>query len=119
MALSGTVILFALCRQKPFAPTQLPVDPNFISARRNLRSCISSGERKREEVKKKKKRVHFADNLVELVGDDDDELTREDNTTFEINQVHVLENSEYRRIPVNRMALYNGILQDRLQRMAM
>ncbi|XP_077229306.1 cytochrome P450 family protein [Tasmannia lanceolata] len=117
MAVSGTVILLALCRQKPFGAAQFLVDPNSTSTSYNLRPCISSDERKREKKTKKKKRVHFADNLVELFGEAD-EFKREDNSSLEFNQVQVPKKCKNRKMPANRMALYNGILQDRLQRMA-
>ncbi|XP_034699404.1 uncharacterized protein LOC117924801 [Vitis riparia] len=72
MAVSGTVILLALCRPKAFTPPQqLP------------RSCISSDGKKKEnenenekekekEKKKKKKRVHFAEDVVDPSGDSEE-----------------------------------------------
>nr|DAD27167.1 TPA_asm: hypothetical protein HUJ06_028635 [Nelumbo nucifera] len=45
MAVSGTVILLAFCRQKPLLATQFAVDRNSDSTAPVLRSCISSGTR--------------------------------------------------------------------------
>ncbi|EHA8588047.1 hypothetical protein COCNU_scaffold003993G000050 [Cocos nucifera] len=109
MAVSGTVILLALCRQWPFPARQC-----------NLRSCISSEERKRERPSsKKKKRVRFAAQVVELLGETSRSSDEEDLATLPPESVQSEE--EVRRgrgMPANRVALYNGILQDRLHRMA-
>ncbi|KAJ4958394.1 hypothetical protein NE237_025505 [Protea cynaroides] len=59
MALSGTIILLAFCRQKPLHQTS-------DSSPRILRSCISSDGKKRD--KNKKKRVHFAADVVDPIG---------------------------------------------------
>ncbi|XP_068643857.1 uncharacterized protein [Aristolochia californica] len=119
MAVSGTVIIFALCRQKPLFDAPFAVDPNSPPPVRNLRSCIASGERK---LRKKKKKVHFADHLVEavdlIVYEDESEEEDDDGPAIEYEPIHVSRNDHARRIPANRLALYNGILQDRLQRMA-
>ncbi|XP_010907272.1 uncharacterized protein [Elaeis guineensis] len=112
MAVSGTVVLLAVCRQWPFPARQC-----------NLRSCISSEERKRERASsKKKKKVRFAAQVVELLGEtsgSSDEEAEEELATLPPELVRSEE--EVRRgrgMPANRVALYNGILQDRLHRMA-
>ncbi|KAG9450422.1 hypothetical protein H6P81_010387 [Aristolochia fimbriata] len=134
MAVSGTVIIFALCRPKPLFDARFAVHHDSPSAARNLRSCIASGERNMRRWKKKKKRVHFADHLVEAVKLIAYEDKNEEEEEEEEGQGYENEDGEYEtgsgfegvrisrkdqggRMPANRLALYNGILQDRLQRM--
>eukprot|EP00268_Persea_americana_P026053 TRINITY_DN25423_c0_g1_i1.p2 TRINITY_DN25423_c0_g1~~TRINITY_DN25423_c0_g1_i1.p2 ORF type:complete len:122 (+),score=21.50 TRINITY_DN25423_c0_g1_i1:246-611(+) len=102
MAVSGTVILF-LCKQDPFSATQLVLGQNPTPPSLNLRSCISSQEIRRE---KRKKRVHFADDVIEPIRREKEEIRRVDG-----------DRGVLPTMPANRMTLYNGILQDRLQRM--
>ncbi|XP_008792028.2 uncharacterized protein LOC103708744 [Phoenix dactylifera] len=115
MAVSGTVILLALCRQWSFPARQC-----------NLRSCISSEERKRDRASsKKKKRVHFAAQVEELLGEtsgssDEEEEEEEEEDMATLPPASARSEEEVRRVrgmPANRVALYNGILQDRLHRM--
>ncbi|WOL09227.1 hypothetical protein Cni_G17980 [Canna indica] len=114
VAVSGTMILLALCRPKP------PVldDPNSAAPSwcpQLPRSCISSSEErkklKNEKKKKKKKRVQFAAEVVEFAVTSCNEAA----ATVE---THEEERRPARRMPANRAALYNGILRDRvMQRM--
>ncbi|CAI8610319.1 unnamed protein product [Vicia faba] len=111
MAVSGTVILLALRLQKSLPPTQfssLPSQPPI------LRSCISSGGKKT----KKKKRVRFAEDVMDRCGDGEEYRKR-----------HLLKMNSRSKVsrncnggngmPANRVALYNGILRDRVnQRLA-
>ncbi|KAJ6408056.1 hypothetical protein OIU84_011376, partial [Salix udensis] len=68
MAVSGTVILLAFRLQKsPLPSGQFPIDLHHQirqSSRQAPRSCISSGKKKG-----KKKRVHFAEDVVDPRGD--------------------------------------------------
>ncbi|XP_058201315.1 uncharacterized protein LOC131316059 [Rhododendron vialii] len=120
MAVSGTVILLALRLQKSFPAAQ------FQSSSPQLpRSCISSDGKKRE---KKKKRVQFAEDVVDPVGNSDKFRRQHNNnnntTTTTTNSEGLYSNSsskeerekkrEVRGMPANRVALYNGILRDRL-----
>ncbi|KAL8136110.1 uncharacterized protein LOC141711158 [Apium graveolens] len=86
MAVSGTVIVLALRLQK-FSVNHLP------------RSCISSDEKTRE---KKKKKVQFAEDVVEPVGNGEEFRKRLAN-----------KRNRNREMAANRMALYSGILRDR------
>ncbi|RWR72421.1 hypothetical protein CKAN_00064400 [Cinnamomum micranthum f. kanehirae] len=101
MAVSGTIILF-LCKQEPFSASQLVLGQNPTPPSLNLRSCISSEEKRRG---KKKKRVRFADDVVEPIRREE-EITRVDR-----------DGEVLPRMPANRMVLYNGKMQDRLQRL--
>lgn len=146
MAVSGTVILF-LCRQRSFSGPQLLMGQNPTTPSCNLRSCISSrkwlfyyydpwpshasnsiwacsflnADGKKGE--KKKKRVHFSDDDVvhhyPIRNSDNKEIGSEDNSV-DVESEHGWVSVDQHiptRMPANRMALYNGILQDRLQRM--
>ncbi|XP_065025566.1 uncharacterized protein LOC135650235 [Musa acuminata AAA Group] len=113
VAVSGTVILIALRRQKPFSlPSATdPAPPPWL----HLRSCMSSSEeRKRARAnRKKKKRVQFAAEVVEF----DLGSSAEDHSLGERRRGG--EGLEASRMPANRAALYNGILRDRgMQRMS-
>ncbi|RWR77389.1 hypothetical protein CKAN_00587300 [Cinnamomum micranthum f. kanehirae] len=112
MAVSSTLIFFALRGHKPFSPTQFDVGQNSSSMLQNLPSCISSDEKRRERRKKKKKRVHFADDAIKAVAENE-KLTSEGNPTRELKS----KKRQVRKLPANRMALYKGILRDRPQRM--
>ncbi|XP_054792024.1 uncharacterized protein LOC129321005 isoform X2 [Prosopis cineraria] len=114
MALSGTVILIALRLQKSLPP--LLHTPH--SSPPVLRSCISS---ERKKGQKKKKRVHFAEDVVDS-RTDGQEFRRKHRVSHSSvcsnSEVKVEETcngvSEVRGMPANRKALYNGILRDRV-----
>lgn len=80
--------------------------------------CWFAEEKKRErKIKRKKKRVQFADNVME--GREMSEEVREkqgkQNRVVSSNCRH--ETSKNRGIPANRIALYNGILRDKVHKM--
>ncbi|WJX95796.1 hypothetical protein P8452_77073 [Trifolium repens] len=133
MAVSGTVILLALRLQKSLPPTQFSLNEIPSSSPTPiLRSCISSDEKK---SKKKKKRVHFAEDVMDSCKDGEEYRKQHqqqqqqqhgtNNTTN--NTKHSLKinsrskvskncngGNENRGMPANRVALYNGILRDRV-----
>ncbi|KAJ6912958.1 hypothetical protein NC651_015433 [Populus alba x Populus x berolinensis] len=127
MAVSGTVILLAFRLQKSLLPSgQFPIDLHHRipqSSRQALRSCISSEGKK----KGKKKRVHFAEDVVDPRGDGQ-EFRRQHEAIFlsqsscsssSSTSTEFKKNGQQRRMPANRAALYNGILRDRgVQRLA-
>ncbi|KAF6156655.1 hypothetical protein GIB67_017791 [Kingdonia uniflora] len=92
-AVSGTVILLSLCRPKP-----------MLKSPQTLRSCISSDEKKRE---KKKKRVQFAEDVIDPVGNGEEFRRQQRTKSLKLSN----------QMPANRLALYNGIRRDRVQRM--
>ncbi|KAM0944908.1 hypothetical protein DsansV1_C11g0114011 [Dioscorea sansibarensis] len=95
VALSGAVLLITLFRPR------LPV-----SNKLTLRPCISSNGSKRD----KGKRVHFAEDLVvefEAV----DQYEEEEEVGSQSMQVRKVS-----RIPGNWLAVYEGILHDRMRR---
>ncbi|XP_004508493.1 uncharacterized protein [Cicer arietinum] len=132
MAVSGTVILLALRLQKSLPPTQfslhqIPPSPSPI-----LRSCISSDGKK---TNKKKKRVHFAKDVMDSCRDGEEyrkkhqhehehEHEHEHGTVMSKHNLKLNSRSkvqkncsggnENRGMPANRVALYNGILRDRV-----
>ncbi|KAF5200605.1 Cytochrome p450 family protein [Thalictrum thalictroides] len=114
MAVSGTVLLLAFRCQKS---TQFfTINHNSESSPQILRSCITMDGKRRE---KKKKRVHFAEDVVDHDPSRNGEVfRRECRKSMRLNQDYCqLENTKKNRnIPANRMALYNGILRDRVHR---
>ncbi|KAI4335718.1 hypothetical protein L6164_014337 [Bauhinia variegata] len=123
MAVSGTVILLALRLQKSFLTTQFPVHEISQPSAPVLRSCISSVGKKKD--KKMKKRVHFADDVMDS-SRNGEEFRRKLRVTSNSlhSKVHQKNHqnvgaAEVRGMPENRVALYNGILRDRVaQRLA-
>ncbi|KAI7755707.1 hypothetical protein M8C21_028309, partial [Ambrosia artemisiifolia] len=107
-AVSGTVILLALHLHK---------QPSTVH---HLRPCISSVGKKR---KKKNKKVHFAEDVMEPSGNGEEFRRRLQSRNFSPNRSFstTLKNEECKKtmrrdhkgIPANRMALYSGILRDR------
>ncbi|XVF88369.1 hypothetical protein PTKIN_Ptkin19aG0045200 [Pterospermum kingtungense] len=124
MAVSGTVILLAFRLQKSFPLDQIPQASHQEQV---LRSCISSEGKKRE--KKKKKKVHFAEDVMDPRGDGEEFRRQVKNFGVKIGSgSNNSSSAELKKIggvkdrgvmPANRVALYNGILRDRVvQRLA-
>ncbi|KAI3893471.1 hypothetical protein MKX03_022799 [Papaver bracteatum] len=121
MAVSGTVIILAICRS-PKLSLSVSEFPNKSDDPQNLRSCISSEEKKRE--KKMKKRVHFAEDVIDPVGNSKSfrrvhKKCSSSSSSFKNNDQDCgrSRQGKARGIPPNRLALYNGILRDREHRM--
>ncbi|KAK3002896.1 hypothetical protein RJ639_019955 [Escallonia herrerae] len=129
MAVSGTVILLAMRLQKSLTtttpaatttttPTTTTTTQFLISPVQQLpapRSCISPecgniwGKRE-----KKKKKVHFAQDVVDTRGSSE-EFRRRMRSSDETSLHSSLKNGrKIRDMPANRMALYNGMLKDRV-----
>ncbi|XP_021906502.1 uncharacterized protein LOC110821088 [Carica papaya] len=109
MVVSSSVLLLAFSKQFS-TPLQLPTQ--------SLRSCLTSGERKKKknkEMKKKKKRVQFAETVKDTKGNGKEyrknHHKKTEKTTREVEKI-----CRSDEMPANRIALYNGILRDRLHR---
>ncbi|CAK9147115.1 unnamed protein product [Ilex paraguariensis] len=120
VAVSGTVLLLAFRLQKSLPTTQFSINSIPQSPPSGPpRSCISSDGKRRE---KKKKRVHFAEDVLDPIGNSDEYRKLQSsnnshrNTSVSKSSTTTFKNSEkvQRRMPANRLALYNGILRNRV-----
>ncbi|KAL8043011.1 hypothetical protein ABFX02_09G090400 [Erythranthe guttata] len=118
MAVSaGTIILFDLCRERYLHSTSLILRNHDSHSDQNLKSCLSSGGKKRK--KKKSKRVRFADDVRETRGNG--ELYRRKHRESDGIQKSCCGNQIIglqKVMPANRAVLYSGILKGRVQRIA-
>ncbi|KAL2539313.1 hypothetical protein Adt_00310 [Abeliophyllum distichum] len=105
MAVSaGTIIVFDLLREKYFPPTQFSRNQQSIPQKQLLKSCLSSGSKKSQ-----KKRVQFAVDVKD--SSENNEVYRK--THRKHRQAEIL---ELQGMPANHVALYTGILKDRVQK---
>ncbi|KAK6151776.1 hypothetical protein DH2020_014411 [Rehmannia glutinosa] len=116
MAFSGTVILLALRLQKsPSTSLNFPIISQPLPP-----SCIISSGTHKEKIKKekkKKKRVHFAEGVVDPIGNSDEyRKMRSNNSNGHHNsfKYSLKKGGKVEEMPANRVALYNGILRDRV-----
>ncbi|XP_030971989.1 uncharacterized protein LOC115992081 [Quercus lobata] len=114
MVISSTV-LYLSCRQRSFPPSHLSRNQNSQQPQKLiLRSCLHSGEKKRE---RKKKKVQFAENVKEPSGNGEE--YRKGQMQMKLSKF--IEENCRNKIPTiggmqeNRTALYNGILKDRVR----
>ncbi|GMI78104.1 hypothetical protein like AT1G52565 [Hibiscus trionum] len=101
MVVSSTVIFLTFSRPKPPSSSS--------SSKQTLRSCLSSDGKKRD---KKKKKVKFAENVKEPSGKGE-EYRKEQQKKMMAGRSEgdgICRN----QMPANRVALYNGILRDRV-----
>ncbi|XP_006364212.1 uncharacterized protein [Solanum tuberosum] len=111
MAVSaGTVILLDLFRVKYFHLSDQQHDHKQI-----LKSCLSSAGKNKDKTRKKNKKVQFAAD-VKISSGNGEEYRRKQMRKFTESRIKSCGN-EIVGIPGNRMALYTGILKDRVQRM--
>ncbi|XP_058774081.1 uncharacterized protein LOC131648340 [Vicia villosa] len=115
MVVSTTMLYLVFSKQKN--------NPSFqIQGNHVLRSCLYSEEKKKERkmnTKKSKKKVRFAESVKEEREKKSEvvrkEKQRKRNRVYSSNCRS--ETSKSRGIPANRIALFNGILRDRVHRM--
>ncbi|KAK0597786.1 hypothetical protein LWI29_028581 [Acer saccharum] len=110
MVVSSTVLFLAFSKQKPFSTSANHLSRD--SSKQTLRSCLYT-EGKKKQKTKKKKRVHFAENVKETTGNGE-EYRREQSKKFTTEKVADTNTICRNEIPANRIALYNGILRDRV-----
>ncbi|EPS65583.1 hypothetical protein M569_09199 [Genlisea aurea] len=104
MAISaGTLILFDLFKDKKVLPGDL--NPP-------LKSCLSSSGWKRMRMKKKKKRVRFAE-VAEEGGEIRHCCTEEEEEGL---MTMMMMMKKKKKLPLNHVALYSGIMRDRVAR---
>lgn len=116
MAVSaGTVILLDLFRVK-YSSTHLSGQLDHSPPENQiLKSCLSSAGKNKDRAKKKEKRVHFAPDVKYSSGNGED-YRREHMRKYTETRSKSCGN-EIVGMPGNRMALYTGILKDRVQGM--
>ncbi|KAG6789005.1 hypothetical protein POTOM_005085 [Populus tomentosa] len=123
MAVSSTVVFLAFSKQKTLPHQVLSEnrDSESPTPSQDLRSCLSS------EGKRKKKRVQFAENVKNTKGNGD-EYRRERQNPWHARREREVSNTRMSRVcrneiqgnhgmPENRVALYSGILVDRVHKM--
>uniref|UniRef100_A0A2P2PQB5 Transmembrane protein n=1 Tax=Rhizophora mucronata TaxID=61149 RepID=A0A2P2PQB5_RHIMU len=128
MVVSSTVIYLTFSKQKTMKPQLLKnQDPRLPSQK--LRSCLCSGVKEGKDKKKKReKRVQFAENVKETKGNGEEYRREKENLLFAREEKESLnsrivdgscrnETQGNRGMPANRVALYSGILRDRVHRM--
>ncbi|KAI3929242.1 hypothetical protein MKX01_006478 [Papaver californicum] len=117
MAISGSVVLITLYKQKALISTsRILVDQNSKPNPQILRPCISSDKSTREKKKKKKKKVRFADDVVVRFVTNGENIS---SGTCSYNQDYQFENRGISgAMHTNRSSLYQGILHDRVHRLA-
>ncbi|XVF74731.1 hypothetical protein PTKIN_Ptkin13bG0135400 [Pterospermum kingtungense] len=108
MVVSSTVIFLTFSRQKTLPPPPPP--------KQTLRSCLSSEGKRRE---KKKKKVQFAENVKETNGNGKEyrKVPNKKKLITAGGRSRKADRFCRNEMPANRIALYNGILRDRVHRM--
>ncbi|KAK6912210.1 hypothetical protein RJ641_024303 [Dillenia turbinata] len=110
IALSGTILLYKISKNFPNSP--FLENHNSHPSNQALRSCLCSDQRKKE---KKKKKVQFAKNVKDPIGNSE-EFRKIQRKSARIQRKCGNEIPGNHGMPENRVALYNGILRDRIHR---
>ncbi|XP_021298302.1 uncharacterized protein LOC110427181 [Herrania umbratica] len=106
MVVSSTVIFLTFSRQKTLPPSK-----------QTLRSCLSSEGKKRD--RKKKKKVQFAENVKDTSGNGEGYRKEQNKKLIAATGGRSRKVDRFCRneMSENRIALYNGILRDRVHKM--
>ncbi|XP_027342595.1 uncharacterized protein LOC113855241 [Abrus precatorius] len=116
MLVSSTVLYLAFSTQKTTPSFLIHWNSHFHDSNKGtLRSCLYSEEKKRKR-KKKKKKVQFADNVKESRETSEVGSIEKQRKQNGVSNNCRQETSETSGMPANRIALYNGILRDRVHR---
>ncbi|KAJ8756190.1 hypothetical protein K2173_024737 [Erythroxylum novogranatense] len=118
MVVSSTALYLAFSKQKSL--THLSKNDDSESSANNLRSCLCTEGKK----KKKKKRVRFADNVKDTKGNGKEYRKKMEKYLIvgkeKENPIPGFERTcrdQIKKLPGNRIALYSGILRDRVHKM--
>ncbi|KAE9605386.1 hypothetical protein Lal_00025575 [Lupinus albus] len=109
MVFSSTAIYLAFQWHKNTPPFQFHRNPN----KQTLYSSIQ-GKKGVRNLKRKKKKVQFAENVMEP-REKSEEMKKEQRNQNRVLSKCMHETSENIRIPDNRIALYKGILRDKVE----
>ncbi|KZV56056.1 hypothetical protein F511_06073 [Dorcoceras hygrometricum] len=112
-ASAGTLIIFNLLQER-YTPIPRKQDSR-IHGKEALKSCLSSGG-KRRNGKRRIKKVRFADDVKDSRRDLNEKFERKAGEKIE-SSCCGKEMLGLRRMPANRVALYSGILRNRVQMM--
>lgn len=115
MAVSaGTIIVFDLLKEKYFPSSQFPRTQESHPQKQFVKSCLSSGSKK--GLKKNKKRVQFADDVKDSSGNSEVYRKTHRNHRDVVQSTSCgTEILELPGMPANHVALYSGILKNRVR----
>ncbi|KAF8036528.1 hypothetical protein BT93_C2298 [Corymbia citriodora subsp. variegata] len=120
MAVSGTLILFAIGFQKSYSTTRVLVDHIAESSDLDLPSCVISGStKKKKKIKREKssKRIHFKGDAADPDGYNQEFKIHRDGKSdhHPSSSAKYKSSSKFEGMPANRAALYEAILRDRVR----
>ncbi|KAK2974402.1 hypothetical protein RJ640_021258 [Escallonia rubra] len=111
LAVSGAVFFISVLRDKNFTLAQLSGSHDFHPKEPILRSCLSSGGKRGRRVKKS---VRFADSVKDPSGNGEEFRKYQRRRRSPRNGA----SCGIEALPENRLALYRGIIRDRIHRVS-
>ncbi|CAN4086391.1 unnamed protein product [Withania somnifera] len=113
---AGTMILLDLFRVKYFTATHLSDQQDYPPHEKQIpKSCLSSAGKTKDRARKKKKRVQFAADVKSPSGNGEEYRRKHMKKFTETRSTSC--GKEIVGMPGNRVALYTGIIKERVQRM--